>query len=70
MKRMWKIIGIVILTVFVLGLICLGAGLLTGADSARIFTVIDDKFQIESTISLYKNYAEQMKDLLSELPEL
>lgn len=70
MKRMWKVIGIVILTVFVLGLICFGVGLLTGADSARIFTVIDDKFQIESTISLYKNYAEQMKDLLSELPEL
>lgn len=64
MKKVWKIIGIVILTVFVLGLICIGVGVLTGADYSRIFTVVDDRFQIESTLSLYSQYFEQLKELI------
>lgn len=67
MKKSWKIIGIVILTVFVLGLICIGVGVLTGADYSRIFTVLDEKFQIESTLSLYGQYFGQLKELVLDL---
>ncbi|MDO5445067.1 MAG: hypothetical protein Q4F31_05540 [Eubacteriales bacterium] len=67
MKKSWKIIGIVILTVFILGLICIGVGVLTGADYSRIFSVIDDKFQIESTLSLYSQYFDQLKGLILEM---
>ena len=68
MKKCWKIIRIVALTVFILGLICIGVGALTGADYARVFSVLDDKFQIERSLALYRqqNFA-WSKDLFTEL---
>ena len=65
MKKSWKIVGVIILTVFVLGLICIGVGYLTGADFSRIYPVIDDKFQIDSTLKLYSNYFAQIKETLT-----
>lgn len=67
MKKLWKIFGITILVVFILGLICVGVGILTGADSARIYAVIDEKFRIESTMALYGSYFEQLRELVSGL---
>ena len=67
MNKAWKLIGTLILVVFVLGLICIGAGMITGAESSRIMNVLDNRFQLESTFSLYRQYFSQLRFTLSGL---
>ena len=67
MKKCWKVIGSIVLVVFVLGLICVGVGILTGAESTRILNVLDDRFQIESTLNLYSQYLAQFGQAVGEI---
>lgn len=67
MKKCWKVIGSIVLVVFVLGLICVGVGILTGAESTRILNVLDDRFQIESTLNLYSQYFAQFGQAVGEI---
>lgn len=64
MEKFRKILLGFIIVVFVLGLICVGVGFLTGGDFERIFAVLNSRFHIESTLSLYGSYFERIKDLL------
>ena len=65
MRKLWKVIGVIILTVLILGLICIGVGVLTGAEYPRIFTVLNDRFQIESTLRLYRQYFDSFSQTIS-----
>lgn len=55
MKRGWYIVLIIVLSALLLGAVCVGVGFITGADSARIFAVLDNKY----SISLYADYITQ-----------
>ena len=63
MKKTWKAIGVVILIIAVLGGLCVGVGLLTGADATRIYSVLDARFDISATIELYSQYIDELGDL-------
>ena len=52
MKKGWKVVLIIFLVVVVLGTVCMGVGMMTGAEPARIYSVLDDKYHIE----MYYNY--------------
>ena len=46
---------VVVLAVVVLGAVCMGVGFITGADTARIYSVLDDKY----SLTLYSDYITQ-----------
>jgi len=60
MKKTGKLLGTIIVVVFVLGLVCIGAGIVTGAEKDRIYNVLDNRFQLESTLHLYSQYFSQI----------
>lgn len=65
MKKTGKLLGSVIIVVFILGLVCIGTGIVTGAGKERIITVLNNRFQLESTLNLYAQYFHQLGALVS-----
>lgn len=55
MKKGWYIVLVIVLSALLLGAVCIGVGFITGADSARIFAVLDNKYGI----TLYTDYITQ-----------
>lgn len=55
MKRGWYIVLIIVLAALLLGVVCVGVGFITGANTARIYSVLDDKY----SITLYYDYITQ-----------
>lgn len=55
MKKGWYIVLVIVLAALLLGAVCIGVGFITGADSARIFAVLDNKYGI----TLYTDYITQ-----------
>lgn len=58
MKNIWKTVAIIVLTVMILGAVCVGIGLATGADAARIYQVVDKEYSVSSVI---RDYEAQVK---------
>ena len=46
MKKAWRVILVIVLAVIVFGGVCLGVGIMTGADVSRIYTVLDKQFNL------------------------
>lgn len=55
MKKGWNVILTIVLAAALLGAVCIGVGLITGADFSRIYSVLDDKYNI----TLYSDYISQ-----------
>ena len=47
MKSGWKIILLVVLIAILLGAVCMGVGMMTGADFTRIWSTLDDKYHVD-----------------------
>ncbi len=60
MKSGWKIILLVVLIAILLGAVCMGVGMMTGADFARIWATLDDKYHVE----MYYQYFVEVWSLL------
>ncbi len=43
MKSIWRVVAIVLVVAVVLGAVCAGVGILTGADTERITAVLENK---------------------------
>ena len=56
MRKGWLIIGVIVLIAVLVGTVSIGVGLVTGADMARIFSVLDGRYHLE----LYTQYFEQL----------
>ena len=61
MKKGWKIIISIVMVAVLLGAVFMGVGVLTGADMARIYSTLDDRFMItqyyqwlQDTIAAYR----------------
>ena len=46
MKNGWRIILAIVLVTILFGGVCLGVGIMTGADMSRIYTVLDKQFNL------------------------
>ncbi len=67
MKNGWRVIlGIVVVAV-VVGALCCGVGVLTGADTARILQNLNDHFHLDAYITAYTDYAKQILKFLGNL---
>ena len=60
MKSGWKIILLVVLIAILLGAVCMGVGMMTGADFFRIWATLDDKYHVE----MYYQYFLEVWSLL------
>ena len=47
MKSGWKIILLVVLIAILLGAVCMGVGMMTGADFSRIWATLDDRYHVD-----------------------
>lgn len=47
MKKAWRVIFAIVLIAVLLGALCVGVGLLTGAKMDVIYAVLDDRYHIE-----------------------
>ena len=57
MKKGWKIILVIVLVVIFIGALCIGVGMLTGSDSARIYSVLDEELSLTEAYNTYSDYA-------------
>lgn len=64
MKKVWKAVMAIVLVALVLGVICVGVGLLTGAELDRIYSVLDNRFNITA---VYEAYSQYVKDLTTAI---
>ncbi len=60
MKRSWHVILGIVLVAIVVGSICFGVGLLTGADTGRIIQNLDEQFRLTSYVDAYISYVRQL----------
>ena len=60
MNKGWRIIIGIVLVAVVVGAVCFGVGILTGADTARIVQNLDDHYRITAYITAYTDYAGQL----------
>ena len=48
MMRAWKIVIAISFAAILLGGVCIGVGMLTGAEFERIFTTLDQRYQLSA----------------------
>ena len=58
MSRAWRVIITIVLIAVIFATVCVGVGLLTGADFSRIYSVFDNRYNVEMyyeyvTVDLY-----------------
>lgn len=52
MNNIWRVIVSIVLIAVLFGTVCIGVGLLTGADTGRIYSVLNNKYNLK----LYYDY--------------
>ena len=62
MKKIWKVLGGVIIAALVIGILCFAVGLLTGADFDRIVSVLDASYHI----IMYIDYVKEVIAILAQ----
>lgn len=56
MKKGWRIIFGVFLVAVILGGLCCGVGLMTGADSNRIILNLEEHYQLMTYVNTYTDF--------------
>lgn len=64
MRKGWRIIITIVLIVALLGAVSVGVGLMTGAEMDRIYSVVDERYNVTAWLEYYQ----QVYDILA--PEL
>ena len=64
MKKGWKVILIIVFILILLGVVCAGVGVMTGADFDRIYSVLDERYHID----MYYQYAIEVFRALTAAP--
>ena len=63
MKRGWLIIGVIVLIAVLVGTVCIGVGLVTGADMARIFSVLDSRYHLDLYVQYFNDLTAAFKSV-------
>ena len=67
MKKGWRVILGIVLVAVILGAVCFGVGLLTGADMARIVQNLNVHFHLDAYVKAYTDYALQLVQFIKNL---
>ena len=60
MGKAWKTVGILVLIVIVLGAVLVGVGFMTGADMARIYSIVEDHYLLNATYEWIQTVISQL----------
>ena len=66
MKEAGRIVLIIALIVGLLGFICVGVGLMTGADTMRVYNTLDERYNISGYYEAYSQYAGDVAEAVTE----
>ncbi len=66
MKKAGRVIFIIVLAAVLLGAVCVGVGLMTGADVVRVYATLDDRYNIVAYQEAYTQYAGEVVSAISE----
>ena len=66
MKKAGRAIGIVVLVALLLGAVCVGVGFMTGADVMRVYTTLDQRYQLSAYQEAYTQYAGEVFGAVTE----
>ena len=67
MKKGWRVILGIVLVALVIGALCVGVGLLTGADYNRIMMNLDEHYQLTAYVNHYTGLVIQAFQHLTDL---
>ena len=67
MKKGWHVMIGIVLVAIVVGAICFGVGLLTGAEMDRIIQNLNTQFHLTSYVEAYVNYFVQLWNYFTHL---
>lgn len=62
MKKGWKVVGIIVFVALLLGIVFTAVGFMTGADTGRIYSVLDARYYITE----YIEYVSQVVAIVSQ----
>ena len=60
MKKAWRVILEISVVAVVLGAVCFGVGLLTGAETDRIILNLNEHFQLNTYVEAYTAYFREL----------
>lgn len=67
MKNSWRIILIIAALGILLGGICFGVGILTGAETDRILQSLNNDYHLNTYVEVYKDYFGQVTQYIGSL---
>ena len=56
MRKSWSVVMIIVLAFLIHGVVCMGVGLLTGAEFGRIFEVADHEYHLREVFSTIRQF--------------
>lgn len=62
MKKGWHIVSMIVLVMLLLGAVFIGVGMITGADTERIYSVLDNRY----SVGMYYDYIVQVVNIFIE----
>ena len=67
MKDGWRIILIIAAAAILLGCVCFGVGMLTGAETDRILQNLNNNYHLDTYVEVYTGYLTQLGQLAAGL---
>ena len=67
MKKGWRVIFGIVVVAVILGAVCFGVGLLTGADTARILQNLNSHYHLDAYAKAYTDYILQLFQFIKNL---
>ena len=66
MKEAGRIVLTIVLIAVLLGAVCVGVGLMTGADTMRVYNTLDERYNISGYYETYSQYAGDVAEAVTE----
>ncbi len=56
MSKAWRVVITIVLIAVLFATVCIGVGLLTGANFTRVYSVFNSRYNFEANYNTYYNY--------------
>ena len=66
MKKAWGVILVIVFSAILLGAVCVGVGLMAGADTMRVYNTLDERYNISGYYEAYSQYAGDVAEAVTE----
>jgi hypothetical protein len=56
MSKAWRVVITIVLIAVLFATVCVGVGLLTGANFSRVYSVFNSRYNVEANYNVYYNW--------------